>query len=109
MHSRLYSYLEKYNLIYESQFGFRQKHSTSHALVSMVEQIKSYLDNGKFAAGVFLDLQKAFDTVNHNILLKKLEHYGIRGHVKDWFASFLKDRKQFVTIDSTDSETKDVE
>lgn len=109
MHSRLYSYLEKYNLIYESQFGFRQKHSTSHALVSMVEQIKAYLDNGKFAAGVFLDLQKAFDTVNHNILLKKLEHYGIRGHVKDWFASFLKDRKQFVTIDSTDSETKDVE
>ena len=109
MHSRLYTYLEKYNLIYELQFGFRQKHSTSHALVSMIEQIKSNLDTGKFAAGVFLDLQKAFDTVNHSILLKKLEHYGIRGRVNDWFASFLKDRKQFVTIDSTDSATNDVE
>ena len=101
MHSRLYTNLEKYNLIYELQFGFWQKHLTSHALVNTIEHIRSNLDAGKFAAGVFLDLQKVFDTVNHNILLKKLEHYEIRDLLNDWFASFLKDRRHFVTIDSS--------
>ena len=103
IHSRLTSYLNKYELLHNYQFGFRKKHSTTHALVSLTEQIKSALDDGKFACGIFIDIQKAFDTVNHNILLHKLESYGIRGNLNDWFKSFLTARKQFVTIDEQDS------
>ena len=108
MHDRLYSYLEKFNIIYDKQFGFRKKHSANHALVSLVEKVKSNLDDGKFSCGVFIDLQKAFDTVNHAILLKKLEYYGIRAKVNDWLGSFLASRKQFVTIDDTNSDPLDI-
>ena len=80
------------------QFGFREKHSTTHALLSLTESIKHSIDNGKFGCGIFLDLQKAFDTVNHDILIKKLEHYGIRGNVLDWFRSYLRGRFQYVSV-----------
>ena len=70
-YSRLYSFLNLYNCIYELQFGFRAKHSTNHALFSLTEMIREALDQGNFACGIFIDLQKAFDTVDHNILLKK--------------------------------------
>ena len=109
MHDRLYKYLENHNLIYELQFDFRKKHSTNHALISLVELIKSNLDEGNYTCGVFLDLQKAFDTVNRDILLRKLEHYGIRARANGWFASFLSSRSQFVTIDSYDSAIMDME
>ena len=62
-----------------NQFGFRQKHSTAHSLIDITEQIKESIDKGKFGCGIFIDLKKAFDTVNHQILLTKLEHYGVRG------------------------------
>ena len=87
-----------YNCISELQFGFRTKHSTSHALVSITERIREALDTGHFACGIFIDLQKAFDTVNHKILVSKLEYYGARGVAKNWFSSYLQKRKQFVTI-----------
>ena len=77
LHERLYSFLEQNNCIYDLQFGFRVLHSTNHALISISEQIKSSLDKNNFACGVFLDFQKAFDTVNHKILLSKLSHYDI--------------------------------
>lgn len=67
--SRLYSFLEEYKVIYSLQFGFRAKHSTNHALIDITESIRRALDNKKVACGIFVDLQKAFDTVNHNILL----------------------------------------
>ena len=69
VYKRLYSFLNKYNCIYELQFGFRAKHSTNHALLSLTEKIREALDSmgGKFACGVFIDLQKAFDTVDHAI------------------------------------------
>ena len=79
MHSRVYRFLEKYNLLYKNQFGFRKKHSTNHAILSIVEDIHENLACNNFVCGVFIDLEKAFDTVNHEILLQKLNFYGIRG------------------------------
>ena len=83
MHKRIYSFLEKYDLLYSLQFGFRSKHSTSHALIHMTETIRSALDSGYATCGIFVDFQKAFDTVNHDILLKKLENYGFRGTINN--------------------------
>ena len=103
MYERLYKFLEKHEILYTLQFGFRASHSINHALVSLAEAIKNSLDNRKFGCGIFIDLQKAFDTVNHNILLMKLEHYGIRGAAQKWFKSYLSDRKQYVSINGSNS------
>ena len=77
MHSRLYEFLENNDILFENQFGFRKYKSTIHALIQITEQIRESIDNKKFGCGIFIDLRKAFDTVNHAILLKKLDHYGI--------------------------------
>ena len=82
---------------------FQGKHSTNHALISLTEMVREALDFGKFACGIFVDLQKAFDTVDHEILLKKLDYYGIRGTANDWFRSYLSDRHQFTSINGFDS------
>ena len=103
MHTRIYEFLDKNSLIYSLQFGFRQHYSTSHALLHLTQTLMNALDDGNFACGIFVDLQKAFDTVDHSILLKKLEHYGIRGIVNNWFKSYLSDRKQYVSIDGFNS------
>ena len=95
---RIYSFLCKYKLINTNQFGFRSNHSTEHALISLIETIKKSLDNDEVMCGGFIDLQKAFDTVNHEILLEKLNHYGIRSKENNWFRSFLTNRKQYVSI-----------
>ena len=87
MYSQLYSFLNAYNCLNELQFGFRSKHSTTHALISITKIIQVALDSGNFACGIFIDLQKAFDTVDHDILLNKLNHYGIRGSPSSWFES----------------------
>ena len=100
---RDYSFLEQNNCIYDLQFGFRALHSTNHALISISEQLKSSLDKNNFACGVFLDFQKAFDTVNHKILLSKLSHYGIQGIPHKLFYSYLNNRKQYTSIDNDDS------
>ena len=88
IHNRLTMFLNKNNVLYERQFGFRPNHSTTHALLEITEKIKQACNSEKYACGVFLDLQKAFDTVNHDILLKKLNHYGIRRIANNWFCSF---------------------
>ena len=72
-----------------------------------MERIKKTIDDGKYGCGIFIDLKRAFDTVNHNILLSKLEHYGIRGVPLDWFRSYLAGRKQFVFLNGESSELKD--
>ena len=106
MHKRIYSFLEKFNLLYKLQFGFRTNYSTSHALIHMTEAIRTALDSGSVTCGIFVDFQKAFDTVNHEILLKKLDHYGFRGSVNEWFRSYLTGRKQKVVINGFESESK---
>ena len=79
MHNKLYKFLNDNNIIYPLQLGFQQKYSTSFALIHLTETIKEALDQGKYSCGNFVDLQKAFDTVDHNILRGKLKHYSIRG------------------------------
>ena len=108
MFNRIYSFLEEHKCIYLLQFGFRQKHSVNHALIQITETIRKALDEKKFACGIFIDLQKAFDTVNHHILTSKLEHYGIRGVANNWFKSYLSGRTQYVSIQGYDSDENPV-
>ena len=96
MHKRLYNFLNLHDTLFINQFGFRKNNSTSFALIQITEKIKETIDNKKYGCGIFIDLRKAFDTVNHEILLKKLNHYGIRGIALDWFRSYLSNRKQYV-------------
>ena len=92
---RLKQFLTKHNILYKYQFGFRENHSTSHALIDVVEYIYKSLNDNEFVFGVYIDLKKAFDTVDHDILLAKLEHYGIRGNALKWFESYLSNRQQY--------------
>ena len=96
--NRIYKFFSDNNLIYSLQFGFRQKYSTVHTLTSLTESIRKNLDEGNIGCGIFVDLQKAFDTVEHDILLSKREHYGVPGLAKEWFKSYLSNRKQHVSI-----------
>ena len=79
MYNRMYKFFSDNNFIYPLLFGFRQKYSTVHALISLTENIRKSLDEENIGCGIFADLHKAFDTFEHNILLSKLEHYGICG------------------------------
>ena len=96
MHRRLDSFLNFHNILFDNQFGFRKNNSTSFALIQITERIKETIEKKKFGCGIFIDLRKAFDTVNHEILLSKLDHYGIRGTALLWFKSYLYNRKQYV-------------
>ena len=104
MYNRLINYLGKLSIISDNHFGFRSKHSTIHALLLLTDKIQKAIDKGTYSCGIFLDLCKAFDTVNHNILLTKLEYYGVRGVAHAWFTSYLSDRNQFVSLHGTNSE-----
>ena len=103
MYRKLETFLNNKNIIYDLQFGFRQQYSTSHALINITEIIRKALDDGNIGCGVFVDLQKAFDTVDHQILLAKLNHYGICGVLNDWFKSYLPKHNQYVYIHSYES------
>ena len=96
-------FLKYGSTLYGRQFRFWPNHSTIHALLEITGKIKHACDSGKYACGVFLDLQKAFDAVNHDILLKKLNHYGITGIANNWFCSFWSDRMQFTSINKSHS------
>ena len=100
VYNRLFNYLEKYNILTPSQYGFRKSLSTNLAILEMQNRVVDYLSNNENCAGVFLDLSKAFDTLNHDILLSKLEHLGARGIALDWFRSYLTNRAQFTEINN---------
>ena len=108
MYSRLISFINKHNILYKLQFGFREDHSTGMALTLLVDKVASALEKGECVLGVFLDFSKAFDCLNHNILFQKLNHYGVRGTALSWFQSYLSDRKQYVYYDGVSSECKNI-
>ena len=108
MYTRLYNFLEKKEIIFSLQFGFKQKYSTAHILIHLTDKIRDETNKGNYACGIFLLFQKAFDTVDHHILLKKLEHYGVRGISNKCFDSYLCNRKQFVSIKAYNSNLADI-
>ena len=108
MYNRVVKFVNKYNLLYQYQFGFREGHSTYMPLILLLDKITQALDNGNYVVGIFLDFRKAFDTVDHKILLEKLYSYGIRGMAHDWFSSYLQNRQQFVKFNNTCSDYQTV-
>ena len=105
---QLKSFLEKYKIYVDFQFGFRPDHSTVMALTEMTDSVRCLLDSGYYVLGLFVDLSKAFDTVDHDILLYKLSQYGIRGHSNNFFRSYLSNRSQYTTINDTNSSKKNI-
>ncbi|MGE5862423.1 MAG: RNA-directed DNA polymerase, partial [Nitrososphaerales archaeon] len=103
VYNRLINYLTKHAILYKHQYGFRNNHCTSMAIIEMIDKITDAMDNNKFSIGIFVDLSKAFDTINHKILFNKLEYYGIRGIALNWFKSYLQNRKQYVEYNKTKS------
>ena len=98
MYKRLYIFLNENNVVYNLQFGFRQQYSTYHALINITKNIREALDEGNISCGVFVDLQKAFDTVDHKILLAKLNHYGIRVLGPHLFLLYINDLNQAINF-----------
>jgi hypothetical protein len=100
---RLEAYINSKNILEKNQFGFRRIHSTYMAILDMYDKISESIDKHEVSIGVFIDLSKAFDTINHKILIDKLEHYGIRGVPLQWFKDYLSNRKQYVYYNNTAS------
>ena len=106
MCNRLYTYLAKNNILFNKQFGFRAGHSTELVLLELIDQISDSFNDKSYFLGIFIDLSKAFDTVDHKILLKKLQHYGIKGKNLSWFESYLTGRKQCINFEINDNNEK---
>ena len=94
----MYNFLIKDNILFDNQYGFRKSHSTALAPLHLYGTLANAIDNKEYTMGVFIDLSKAFDTINHEILLAKMQHYGIRGTPLKWFESYLSGREQFVNF-----------
>ena len=96
IYQRLFNFLNSNNALFSSQYGFLKNHSTINAVTELVSHVIKAMNRKENTISVFLDLSKAFDTVNHNILLRKLEFYGIRGIALQWFEHYLTGRKHYV-------------
>lgn len=108
IHKRLYSFMQKNKAFYNSQYGFRPNHSTIDATAEFIANITDNLENKMMTLSIYLDLSKAFDTIDHPMLIDKLEHYGVRGNCLNWFKSYLSNRSQFVKINNTVSDTRQI-
>ena len=109
VHKQISSFFDKNNLLHDSQYGFKKNSSTELAILDIYSYISENIDAKLFTAGVFIDLSKAFDSLDHNILLDKLNHYGIRGKSLDWFSSYLEERHHYVQIVDIKSDIRKVE
>ena len=101
IYNRLYNYLTANNLLYDKQFGFQKNNSTEHAILQLVRDIRNSFEKGEFTLGVFIDLSKAFDTVDHEILLRKIMSYGINERMLKLLKNYLLDRKQYIYYNDT--------
>ncbi|HMK58436.1 MAG TPA: reverse transcriptase family protein [Nitrososphaeraceae archaeon] len=108
VYNRLSSFLTKNDIIVSNQYDFRNNHSTYMAIHDMYDKISNAVDNRECSISIFIDLSKAFDTLNHVILLRKLEHYGVRGVALNWFKDYLTNRKQFVQYNNVSSNNRNV-
>jgi hypothetical protein len=108
VYDQLFDYLKTNNLFDNGQYGFRNGHSTEHAVLEVVDRVTFGLDQGRMPLAIYLDLSKAFDTLNFEIVLKKLEHYGIQPTSLAWFESYLENRKQYVEINNVKSKITSV-
>lgn len=106
--NRCIKFINDNNILHNRQFGFRPNHSTYMAVIDLINNITNAVENDCYTVGVFLDLSKAFDTINHDILIDKLNYLGFRGIVNDWFRDYLSNRKQYVCYDSTISSLKPI-
>ena len=97
MYNRLFKYLTTNEILHKKQFGFQKGHSTEHAIIQLIDQINNSFEKNHFTLGIFIDLSKAFDTVDHSILIKKLKLYGVKGNNLRWFESYLSNRKQYIS------------
>ena len=103
MYNRLIKFLDKFLILCEYQFGFRVKRFTHMALISLIDKLTQAIENGEYIIDVILDFARAFDTVDHKILLNKLYHYGVRGCAHKWLSSYLTDGQQFVICNGVKS------
>ena len=108
MFDRCVDYLNTHEILNDKQFGFRPKHSTYMAIAQLVDKINSAVEKNETTIGIFLDLSKAFDTIDQKILLYKLEHYGFRGVVLEWFKNYLSNRTQYVSYNNCKSSLRDI-
>ena len=105
---RLRLFVDKNNVLFDGQYGFRTNRSTGFALNEMVDTIVKAIDNNKFCIGVFIDLKKAFDTVDHSLLIKKFKYYGVRGISSKFLESYLSNRTQFVSYKNVNSSEQNI-
>ena len=108
VNNRLVEFLELNNILSKDQYGFRKKYSTKLSLINLVNTLLTSIDEGKITLGIFIDFKKAFDTINHDILLNKMSHYGIRGIPLKWFSDYLSNRSQLLCYKETVSTQKTI-
>ena len=108
MHHLLNTFLERNNLIRNNQFRFNKSRNTTDVVLEFLDHAFNNLNEKKYIIVIYLDVSKAFDNINHEILLRKLNHMGIRGGVGEWFISYLSGRYQYVTVNGFQSSKKTI-